>query len=156
MKTSFRWVVAASVVSVAIGFAGGAVSAKAAGKKEIVQWTLSDLKWKELPNTPGVQQAELYKKGATMQCMMVKFPKGTEIPTHTHTNDIVGVVVAGTFGSTDEAGNGKPQPPGTFQNIPGGLKHTTKCTAEADCTILSCLPGAFDLKMAKAPGEKKG
>jgi quercetin dioxygenase-like cupin family protein len=157
MKTSLRLLVAVSLVAVAIGFAGGAVSAKAAGKKELVQLNLSDVKWKDMPNSPpGVQGAEVYKKGPAMECRFVKFPKGTEVPMHTHTHDIVGVVVAGTFGSTDEAGGGKPQPVGGFQNIPGGLKHTTKCTADADCIVFSCLPGPFDLKMPKAPGGKSG
>jgi len=155
MKISLRPVFAVSLVALGIGFVGGAIAAKAAGKREIVQWNLSDLKWKDVPNTPGLQQAEAYKK-PSMTCLFVKFPKGTEVPVHTHTNDILGVVVAGTFGSTDEAGNGKPQAVGGFQSIPGGLKHSTKCTAEADCTVFSCLPGAFDLKMPKAAGEKKG
>ncbi len=155
MRISLRSVVAVSLAALGIGYAGGAITAKAAPKKELVQWSLADLKWKDVPNTPGLQQVEAYKKGA-MHCLFSKFPKGTETPMHTHTNDIAGVVVAGTFGSTDEAGNGKPQAAGGFQSIPGGFKHLTKCTADADCIVFSCLPGPFDLKMAKAAGEKKG
>lgn len=154
MKISLRSLVAVSLAALGIGFAGGAIAAKAAGKKELVQWNLADLKWQDVPNTPGLQQVEAYKKGA-MHCLFTRFPKGTEVPMHTHTNDITGVVVAGTFGSTDEGGNGKPQAVGGFQSIPGGLKHSTKCTAEADCAVFSCLPGPFDLKMAKAAGAKK-
>ncbi len=154
MKISLRSVVVASLAVVGIGFAGSAIAAKGAAKKEIVQWNLTDLKWQDMPNSPGIQQAEVYKKGAT-HCMFVKFPKGTESPMHTHTQDIVGVVVAGTFGSTDEAGNGKPQAAGGLQSIPGGFKHTTKCTADADCIAFACQPGPFDHKMAKAPAGKK-
>jgi quercetin dioxygenase-like cupin family protein len=154
MKISLSSVVAVSLAALGIGFAVSAMGAKAAGKKELVQWSLADLKWKDVPNTPGLQQVDAYKKGA-MQCLFTRFPKGTEVPMHTHTNDIAGVVVAGTFGSTDEGGNGKTQAVGGFQIIPGGLKHSTKCTAEADCVVFSCLPGAFDLKVAKAAGGKK-
>ncbi len=154
MKIWLRSVVAVSLAALGIGFAVGAIAAKAAGKKEIVQWNLSDLKWQDVPNTPGVQQVEAYKKGA-MNCFFARFPRGAEVPMHTHTNDLVAVVVAGTLGSTDEAGNGKPQPAGSFQSTPGGLKHSTKCTAEADCIVFNCLPGPFDLKMAKAASGKK-
>ncbi len=155
MKISLRSAVAVSLATLGIGYAGGAIAAKAAAKKELVQWSLADLKWKDVPNTPGLQQVEAYKKGA-VHCLFTRFPKGTEVPMHTHTNDVAGVVLAGTFGSTDEGGHGKPQAAGGFQSIPGGLKHLTKCTADADCIVFSCLPGPFDLKVAKAAGEKKG
>jgi quercetin dioxygenase-like cupin family protein len=154
MKISLRSAVAVSLTVLAIGFAGGALAAKEAAKKGIFQSNQADLKWQDVPNSPGLQQSEVYKKGA-MHCLFTRFPKGTEVPLHTHTHDIVGVVVAGTFGSTDEEGNGKPQGAGGFQSIPGGFKHTTKCTAAADCTVFSCLPGPFDLKTAAAPAGKK-
>jgi len=153
MKISLRSLLAVCVAALGIGYAGGAIAAKAAAK--IVQWNLDDLKWQTPPNAPpGVQLAETYKKGS-MHCSFTKFAKGTEVPLHTHTNDIAGVVVAGTFGSTDEAGSGKPQAAGGFQSVPGGLKHSTKCTADADCIIFSCQPGPFDTKMATAAGGKK-
>ena len=154
MRISLRWAVAVSVAVLAIGFAGGALAAKEAAKKGIVQLSQADLKWHDVPNSPGLQQAEVYKKGA-MQCGFTRFPKGTEVPMHTHTSDILGVVISGTFGSTDAEGNGKPQEVGGFQSIPGGFKHTTKCTAAADCTLFGCSPGPFDLKMATAPAGKK-
>ncbi len=155
MRILFRSVVVASLALLGIGIAGGAIAAKAGAKKEIVQWNLPDLKWHAVPNSPGLEEVEAYKKG-TMTCDFHKFPKGTEVPLHTHTHDISGVVVAGTFGSTDAAGNGKPQPVGGFQSIPGGLKHTTKCTDDAECIVFACQPGPFDLKMDKAvAGGKK-
>ncbi|HEX4803004.1 MAG TPA: DUF4437 domain-containing protein, partial [Myxococcaceae bacterium] len=155
MRISLRLVLAVCVAALGIGYAGGAIAAKEAAKKEIVQWSLADLKWQTPPNAPpGLQQAEAYKKGA-MHCAFTKFPKGTEVPMHTHTNDIAGVVVAGTMGSTDEAGNGKVQPAGGFQSVPGGLKHSTKCTADDDCIVFACQPGPFDTKMATAAGGKK-
>lgn len=154
MKVSLRSLAVASLALLGISFAGVAIAAKGAAKKELVQWNLADLKWQDVPNSSGVQQVEAYKKGA-VHCTFNKFPKGTETPMHTHTHDIVAVVVAGTFGSTDEAGNGKPQAAGGFQSVPGGLKHSTKCTADADCVIFACQPGPFDLKMAKAAGAKK-
>ena len=155
MKISLRVVVAVFVAALAIGYAGGAIAAKEAAKGELVQWSLADLKWQGAPSAPpGLLQAEAYKKGA-MHCLFTKFPKGTEVPLHTHTSDIAGVVVEGTMGSTDEAGKGKAQPAGGFQMVPGGLKHTTKCTADADCIIFACQPGPFDLKLATATGGKK-
>jgi len=153
VKISLRLVLAVCVAALGIGYAGGAIAAKEAAK--MVQRSLDDIKWQTAPNAPpGMQQAEAYKKGA-MHCSFNKFPKGTEVPTHTHTNDIASVVLAGTFGSTDEAGNGKPQPAGSFQSVPGGHKHSTECTADADCIIFSCQPGPFDIKMPTAAGGKK-
>ena len=152
MKISLRLVLAVCVAALGIGYAGGAI---AAGAAKIVQWNLDDLKWQTPPGAPpGPGQAEVYKKGA-MHCLFIKFPKGTEAPLHTHTNDVASVVLAGTFGSTDEAGNGKPQAVGGYQTVPGGLKHTTKCTADADCVVFACQPGPFDTKMPTAAGGKK-
>src|SRR5260370_10458112 len=102
MKISLRSIVVASLAVVGIGFAGSAIAAKGAAKKELVQWNLADLKWQDMPNSPGVQQVEAYKKGA-MHCMFVKFPKGTENPMHAHTQDIIGAVVSGAFGATHAA-----------------------------------------------------
>src|SRR5215472_563795 len=116
-------------------------------------WTTSSGKPRPT-RRPACNKPRPTKKGA-MHCSFNKFPKGTEVPTHTHTNDIASVVLAGTFGSTDEAGNGKPQPAGSFQSVPGGHKHSTKCTADADCIIFSCQPGPFDIKMPTAAGGKK-
>ena len=153
MKISLRLVLAVCVAALGIGYAGGAIAAKAAAK--IVQLNLDDIKWQSPPGAPpGAGQAEAYKKGA-MHCFFIKFAKGTEVPVHTHTNDIASVVLAGTFGSTDEAGTGKPQAVGGFQSIPGGLKHSTKCTADADCVLFACQPGPFDTKMPAAAGGKK-
>jgi hypothetical protein len=63
MKISLSSVVAVSLAALGIGFAVSAMGAKAAGKKELVQWSLADLKWKDVPNTPGLQQVDAYKKG---------------------------------------------------------------------------------------------
>src|SRR5262249_1783039 len=127
MKISLRWVLAVLVAALGIGYAGGAIAAKEAAK--MVQWSLDDIKWQTAPNAPpGMQQAEAYKKGA-MHCSFNKFPKGTEVPTHTHTNDIASVVLAGTFRATHQAGEGKAQPAGSFPRGPRGHQPSTNWTA---------------------------
>jgi hypothetical protein len=72
---------------------------------------------------------------------------------HTHTADTSAVVLAGRFGSVEDGGSVKLGGSGSYQFVPGGLKHTTECGADADCVIFSCQPGAFDL--VPAGGAKK-
>lgn len=86
-------------------------------------------------------------------CDFIKFPKGTKVPLHSHTADISAVVLEGHFGSAEEGATGKLGASGSYQFVPGALKHTTECRADADCVIFSCQAAAFDL--VPAGGGKK-
>jgi quercetin dioxygenase-like cupin family protein len=148
MRNKAIWI-GIGVGLLAIGFAAGT---RAAAKKEIVKIAAADLKFEPVPNSP-LQHVGPFKGAKGMECQFHKFPKGFVAPLHTHTADVFAVVVAGKFGSNEE---GQPEAllgPGSFQQIPGGLKHISKCGPDADCEIFICQPGAFDIKMV---GEKAG
>jgi quercetin dioxygenase-like cupin family protein len=133
---------AAVAAVVAAGLTAG-VGAQDKARK-IVRWAQSDLKWEAVPDSPVfVAKAWTHSNGS--YCQFNKFPKGTKIPLHTHTADLGSVVVAGRIGFGE--GGAAPQfvGPGTYQNLPGGLKHTTECGADADCVIFTCGPAPFDL-----------
>jgi quercetin dioxygenase-like cupin family protein len=132
---------AAAAAVVATGFLGDAFAQEK--PKKIVRWVQSDLKWEPVPDSP-VLVAKAWSNANGSYCQFNKFPKGTKIPLHHHTADVTSVVVAGRFGFT-ESGATQFVSPGTYQSIPGGLKHTTECAADADCVIFSCGSAPFDL-----------
>lgn len=133
--------IVAGAALVAVGFTAG-VAAQGKGK-EIVRWAQADLKWEAVPNMP-VSTAKAWSHANGSYCQFTKFPKGTKVPLHSHSADIGSVVVAGQFGSAVE-GAVKLAGAGAYHMIPGGLKHTTECGADADCVIYSCGPAPFDL-----------
>jgi hypothetical protein len=133
---------AAGAAVVAVGLVAG-VTAQDKPKK-IVRWAQSDLKWEPVPDNP-VSVATAWSHANGSYCQFNKFPKGTKIPLHSHTADLGSVVVAGRFGFGEGGGAAKLVGPGTYQGIPGGLKHTTECGADADCVIFTCGPAPFDL-----------
>ena len=136
---------AAGAALVAAGFTAG-VAAQGKAKK-IVRWAQSDLKWEPVPNNP-VSVATAWSHANGSYCQFNKFPKGAKIPLHSHTADVGSVVVAGRFGFGEGGGAAKLVGSGTYQGIPGGLKHTTECGTDADCVIFACGPAPFDLVVA--------
>ncbi len=136
---------AAGAALVAAGsIAGVAAEGKA---KTIVRWAQSDLKWEPVLDNP-VSVATAWSHANGSYCQFNKFPKSMKIPLHSHTADVGSVVVAGRFGFGEGGGAAKLVGPGTYHGIPGGLKHTTECGADADCVIYSCGPAPFDLVVA--------
>ena len=79
-------------------------------------------------------------------CTFNRFPKATAVPLHFHTSDIHAVVIAGQWGSAAEGAPDSLVGPGTYQFIPGKLKHTTKCGDAEDCVVYTCSPAKFDIK----------
>ena len=144
-----RWLGAAGLL--AVGFAGGALAAKEAAKKEITQPKPAELTWKAVQPGVPVEMAESWKGAGGSHCSFNKFPKGFTAPMHTHTNDVYSIVLAGKWGSHAEGAPESLQGPGGYQFIPGGLKHETKCGDGGECMIYECGPKAFDLKMPPAP-----
>jgi hypothetical protein len=131
----------------ALGFVGGALAADSG--KAIVHWTLADLKWEARPGSPGMGAAAWTAANGS-HCDFVKFPKGFKEALHTHTADVSGVVLGGKFGSGEEGSAPKLGGVGSYQFIPGGLKHTTECGADAECVVFICQPAAFDLVPVEA------
>jgi hypothetical protein len=121
-----------------------------------------DLKWTDLDpkGAPGVKVADLWgdhTKGAFGA--FFKLPAGFSVPLHTHTHDIKGVFVSGTY---IQAPEGKPEfrlGPGSYFMQPGGnYRHTTSCDKASDCVLFVESNGAFDLKLVdagKAPSKNE-
>lgn len=129
--------------------------AKAPAKKATVLKSIADLKWSDVPNVTGAQQAVLWgnpQKGPSG--FLVKFKAGTEVALHSHTADARSVVISGTIVITVEGQAPKELGPGSYAYETGGSKHTTACKAGADCMFLVQAAGVFDVVMAGASGAK--
>lgn len=128
--------------------------AKEAGKRSPVLKTPAEMKWKEVPDVHGAQQAVLWgdpQKGASG--LLTKFKAGTEVALHSHTSDLRSVVISGTLIITLEGQAPKELGPGSYGFEPGGSKHTTACKAGADCMIFTQAPRPFDVVMATSGGK---
>ena len=140
MKIRFTWLVV-------VAAAGIGASAAWAAKKEILTSTPEDLKWIEIPESGGVQVANItgdILKGA--YTALAKIPAGQVHPLHTHTSATAVVVVSGTFTVTPEGGVEKRLGPGSTFTVPGGVKHASSCAPGAPCLLYQAGPGKFDMK----------
>lgn len=129
--------------------AQGEKAAKPAAAKKAILRAASEMRWVDIPEAKGAQQAVVSgnpQKGA--HSSFSKFPGGTEIPMHTHTAGSRSVVIAGTMLEGLEGQTAKELGPGSYFYIPGEVKHTTGCKAGAECIIYTDWQGAFDLKPA--------
>ncbi len=142
------FVVAAATLYAAQG--EKAAKAKPALARRAVMRTASEMKWVDVPDTKGAQQAVTWgtaEKGP--HGSFAKFAGGTEIPLHTHTAASRTVVITGTMLEGLEGQQPKELGPGSYFSIPGDVKHTTACKAGADCLIYSEWSAAFDTKPAQ-------
>lgn len=119
----------------------------AAMKAKAVLRAASELKWVDMPDAKGVQQAVVRgnaQKGA--HASFAKIAAGTEIPLHTHTAASRSVVISGTMLEGLEGQEPKELGPGSYFFIPGDMKHTTACKTGAECVIYTEWSDTFDLK----------
>ena len=151
-RYDFRLVAVAGLCAFSLAVLLGAQAEKAAkpavAKKAVLR-AASEMKWVDIPEAKGAQQAVVSgnpQKGA--HSSFAKFAGGTEIPMHTHTAGSRSVVIAGTMLEGLEGQQPKELAPGSYFYIPGELKHTTACKAGADCIIYTDWQGAFDMKPA--------
>lgn len=155
--TSHRRLIAATA-TMAIVLAA-AVTIEAQDKAKPVLWAATEIKWTPDPESPDVQTAVLWgdpKTGAYGE--MARFKAGMEMPMHHHTADVKGVCVSGTMVIGVEGQPEKELPTGSYLFMPGGVKHTTKCKAGADCVVFDLQPGPADFvpaAPAAAPAPKK-
>jgi quercetin dioxygenase-like cupin family protein len=138
----------------------GAVCAMAgaawAAKKELMSTAPDELKWTEIPESGGVQMANLtgdMLKNA--HSAFVKIPAGQNHPLHTHSNEVKAVVISGTFVVANEGGPEKKLGPGSYFVVPGKLKHTSSCAPGAECLLFQQGSGKFDMKPVGEPPAKK-
>jgi quercetin dioxygenase-like cupin family protein len=118
-----------------------------AAKKELTMVAPEELKWMDIPESGGVQVANVtgdVMKGA--YSAFAKIPAGQKHPLHTHTNDTKLVVVSGTFLIGPEGGPEKKLAPGSFAVVPGGFKHTSSCAEGAPCLLFQEGAAKFDMK----------
>ena len=150
MKSRLAWLITGAVVCSTVGLVWAA-------KKEITTMAPEDLKWMDVPESGGVQVANVsgdIMKGA--YSAFAKIPAGQMHPLHTHTSETKAVVVSGTFILNVEGGTEKKLGPGSYFSVPGGLQHTSSCAAGAPCLLFQQGPAKFDMKPVgeKAPAKK--
>ena len=151
MKTRLAWLIAGLAVSTTVGVVWAA-------KKDITTMAPEDLKWVDVPESGGVQVANVtgdIMKGA--YSAFAKIPAGQMHPLHTHTSETKAVVISGTFVLNVEGGTEKKLGPGSYFSVPGGLKHTSSCAPGAPCLLFQQGPGKFEMKPVgeKPAAEKK-
>jgi quercetin dioxygenase-like cupin family protein len=141
-------------------FAGAALAEEAkpmtAAAKAPQLWAASDIKWVPDEKEEGAWQAVLWgdpKKSA--YGALGKWSAGKSVPLHSHTRDIRGVMIAGTFVIGVEGMAKKELPSGSYLSLPGGVQHTTECKAGADCVFFSEQDGPFDLVPAATAAMPK-
>jgi len=123
-------------------------AAKPATRRAVLR-SASELKWVDIPESKGAQQAVVWgnpQRGA--HGSFAKFAGGTEIPLHMHSAGSRSVVISGTMMEGLEGQQPKELGPGSYFSIPGEVTHTTACKAGAECMIYTEWQGAFDLKPA--------
>src|ERR1700722_983857 len=99
--------------------------------------------------TKGVSMAAIWgdaNKGA--HGTFTKFAPGFDAGMHTHTNDILIVVVKGAYLYKDAAGE-KRVGPGSFLRVPGGWKHWSGGDPKEGALFYEESPGRFDSIPAK-------
>jgi quercetin dioxygenase-like cupin family protein len=125
---------------------------KAAAAPKFKTVAASEMKWTDSAEIKGAQSVVFWgdpKKGEYGQ--INKWPGGTDVGWHTHTNRIHGVVVSGTLVIEPEGQPAKELTAGSYIDDPGKLKHKTSCKAGADCVFFIHQHGAFDF----IPSEEK-
>jgi quercetin dioxygenase-like cupin family protein len=119
---------------------------KAASHRAAVVLPAGDLEWKPMANVPNVQVAVVYgsmSKGA--YGAFVKLPANDIHPLHTHSSAVKLVVISGEFKYAPENGDEKVLGPGSYLDVPGGLRHTS-ATGDGETLIYQEQSGSWDLK----------
>jgi quercetin dioxygenase-like cupin family protein len=116
----------------------------------------SDVKWVDVPDSPGVKLGALQgdpAKGAAH--FLIKLPGGFVAPEHHHSADHYVTVISGTMSFTVD-GKDTKLPAGSYFAYTGKKTHLTKCEAGADCVLSVDARGKWDVIPEGAkPAEKK-
>lgn len=117
-----------------IGLIAALTLSAAGGGKTPVVWGAGDIKWTSSPAMKGFSVATLWgdpSKGA--YGALKKVAAGSDLGWHSHTGDQRVVGVAGVFDFQIEGQPAKELAAGSYVFTPGGVKHSAKCRAGADC-----------------------
>jgi len=125
-------------------------------KKAATVWPASDIKWMEMKGgPPGATAAGLWgdpMKGA--YGALIRLTAGEKHPLHTHTHDVKLVVISGTFLYTPEGGTEQRLGPGSYLEVPGGLRHSSGTSDDGPCEIFQTSTGLFDMKFVHETTKK--
>ena len=128
---------------------GAAEGAKAKKAGTAVLTPADDIKWNDVPGSPGVSLAVLQGDPAKgPHHSMLKFKDGFAAPLHHHSSDHYGTVVSGTLLLTVD-GQETALPAGSFFMFKGMKQHSTQCAPGADCVIALDVRGKWDVVPAK-------
>lgn len=109
--------------------------------------SFSELKWKALPERPGMQFALLSGDPATgAYTQMRKVPAGTDNVLHSHSSEIKNVVISGVWYTGTDVATAKDFGPGSVVLMPGNWVHVSGCRAGSDCVLYQEGKGKFDFK----------
>jgi hypothetical protein len=137
----------ASLAVLGVLCAAPAVLAQAPGGSPSLNIPAREIKWIDLG---GPQLGTVWgdaNRGA--HGSFLRLPKGFVSPTHLHSGDYYGVIVAG---SVTNAEPGQPEVvlgPGSYYFQKGKADHVTRCSGDADCLIYISQSKAFDFVPTK-------
>ncbi len=134
-------------VSAALALTTAVLFAQAQPGKGVIFVPASTAKFAEV--MPGASRHLIW--GDTLRGpfgSFTKFTPGFDAGLHTHTNDVLLVVLRGAYLYRDEAGD-KRVGPGDFIRIPGGHKHWSGGDAKEGALFYQETFGKFDLIPAK-------
>lgn len=154
IKTARFFVLAASVLGMAVSVPAYAAKAKKAAAANVI-WPAADIKWEDGP-APGTHIANLwgnYKKGGPYG-VLVKFDAGVMHDLHKHTQTLKTVIISGTFVFTPEGGTETKLGPGSYLLQKGGMKHISGCSADSECEFFMTSNDKFDMIFPKKPEKK--
>ena len=111
--------------------------------------SFADLKWRALPERPGMQIAVLSGDPTTgAYTQMRKVPAGTDNPLHSHSSEIKNVIISGVWYTGADSASAKDFGPGSIIVMPGNWVHVSGCRAGSECVFYQEGKGKFDFKAA--------
>ena len=151
MKRVVAMMVAVSLTRAAL--ADEVANAKVAGKEigKPVMVAFAELNWIELPERKGMQFAVLSgdpKAGPYTQ--MRKVPAGTDNPLHTHSSELMNVIVSGVWYTGPDPASARDFGPGSVIVMPANWVHVSGCRAGSECVFYQEGSGKFDFQPAAA------
>lgn len=135
-----------------LSFAPCAQAADAARKAgDAVFVPAADVRWSDVPGTPGVQIAPLQgDPGKGPSHFFLKFAGGFSAPVHFHTANHYVTVVKGAL-ILEVDGKAQKLAAGSYFSFSGKKKHATRCEAGADCVLAMDARGKWDVMPAAKP-----
>lgn len=149
MKTSLivSAVAAMTLTAGVVEVAQAQTESASKSKTDVIYASADQVTFKE--KMPGAQIATVWGDPETgAHGTFTKFAPGYDAGMHTHSSDIIAVVIKGAYLYRDEAGE-KRVGPGEFIRIPAGHKHWSGGDKAEGVLMYQESPGKFDLIPAK-------